>query len=143
MDLLHKIPYGVVGNGPFKDSELDPKYEVDGNKWNLKIEDIMKSINERQVNVDSSTGKLELSVESLTNDENKIKKSEMYEYICEIKRTLNAMPFNSRYLNEILGYLSKCLAFEQVRLPSIREADNQGLENVIEEYDAETNPDGW
>lgn len=139
----HRIPYGVVGNGPFEKSELDPKYEVDGNKWNLKIEDIMKSINERQVNVDSSTGKLELSVESLTDDEKKIKKSEMYEYICEIKRTLNAMPFNSRYLNEILGYLSKCLAFEQVRLPSIREADNQGLESVNEEYDAETNPDGW
>ena len=139
----HRIPYGVVGNGPFEKSELDPKYEVDGNKWNLKIEDIMKSINERQVNVDSSTGKLELSVESLTDDEKKIKKSEMYEYICEIKRTLNAMPFNSRYLNEILGYLSKCLAFEQVRLPSIRESDNQGLESVNEEYDAETNPDGW
>ena len=139
----HRIPYGVVGNGPFSGSELDTKYEVDGNKWNLKIEDIMKSINERQVNVDSSTDKLELSVESLTDDENKIKKSEMYEYICEIKRTLNAMPFNSRYLNEILGYLSKCLAFEQVRLPSIREADNQGLESVNEEYDAETNPDGW
>lgn len=139
----HRIPYGVVGNGPFSGSELDTKYEVDGNKWNLKIEDIMKSINERQVNVDSSTSKLELSVESLTDDENKIKKSEMYEYICEIKRTLNAMPFNSRYLNEILGYLSKCLAFEQVRLPSIREADNQGLESVNEEYDAETNPDGW
>lgn len=141
--VAHRIPYGVVGNGPFKDSELDPKYEVDGNKWNLKIEDIMKSINERQVNVDSSTGKLELSVESLTDDEKKIKKSEMYEYICEIKRTLNAMPFNSRYLNEILGFLSKCLAFEQVRLPSIREADNQGLESVNEEYDAESNPDGW
>ena len=139
----HRIPYGVVGNGPFQGSELDTKYEVDGNKWNLKIEDIMKSINERQVNVDSSTDKLELSVESLTDDENKIKKSEMYEYICEIKRTLNAMPFNSRYLNEILGYLSKCLAFEQVRLPSIREADNQGLESVNEEYDAESNPDGW
>ena len=139
----HRIPYGVVGNGPFSGSELDTKYEVDGNKWNLKIEDIMKSINERQVNVDSSTSKLELSVESLTDDENKIKKSEMYEYICEIKRTLNAMPFNSRYLNEILGYLSKCLAFEQVRLPSIREADNQGLESVNEEYDASTNPDGW
>ena len=139
----HRIPYGVVGNGPFEKSELDTKYEVDGNKWNLKIEDIMKSINERQVNVDSSTSKLELSVESLTDDENKIKKSEMYEYICEIKRTLNAMPFNSRYLNEILGYLSKCLAFEQVRLPSIREADNQGLESVNEEYDAETNPEGW
>lgn len=139
----HRIPYGVVGNGPFEGSELDTKYEVDGNKWNLKIEDIMKSINERQVNVDSSTDKLELSVESLTDDENKIKKSEMYEYICEIKRTLNAMPFNSRYLNEILGYLSKCLAFEQVRLPSIREADNQGLESVNEEYDASTNPDGW
>ena len=139
----HRIPYGVVGNGPFSGSELDTKYEVDGNKWNLKIEDIMKSINERQVNVDSSTDKLELSVESLTDDENKIKKSEMYEYICEIKRTLNAMPFNSRYLNEILGYLSKCLAFEQVRLPSIREADNQGLESVNEEYDASTNPDGW
>ena len=139
----HRIPYGVVGNGPFSGSELDTKYEVDGNKWNLKIEDIMKSINERQVNVDSSTGKLELSVESLTDDENKIKKSEMYEYICEIKRTLNAMPYNSRYLNEILGYLSKCLAFEQVRLPSIREADNQGLESVNEEYDVSTNPDGW
>lgn len=139
----HIIPYGVVGNGPFYGSELDPKYEVDGNKWNLKIEDIMKGINERQVNVNPLNEKLELSIESLTNEEKKIKKSEMYEYICEIKRTLNAMPFNSRYLNEILGYLSKCLAFEQVRLPSIRETDNQGLESVNEEYDAESNPNGW
>lgn len=139
----HIIPYGVVGNGAFPGSELDPKYEVDGNKWNLKIEDIMKGINERQVNVNPLSEKLELSIESLTNEEKKIKKSEMYEYICEIKRTLNAMPFNSRYLNEILGYLSKCLAFEQVRLPSIRETDNQGLESVNEEYDAESNPNGW
>lgn len=142
-DTVHIIPYGVVGNGPFYGSELDPKYEVDGNKWNLKIEDIMKGINERQVSEDSLTGKLELSIESLTDEEKKIKKSEMYEYICEIKRTLNAMPFNSRYLNEILGYLSKCLAFEQTRLPSIRESDNQGLESVNEEYDAESNPNGW
>ena len=139
----HIIPYGVVGNGAFPGSELDPKYEVDGNKWNLKIEDIMKGINVRQVIQNPLTEKLELNIASVTEEEGKIKKSEMYEYICEIKRTISAMPFNSRYLNEILGYLSKCLAFEQVRLPSIRETDNQGLESVNEEYDAESNPNGW
>ena len=142
-DVEHIIPYGVVGNGAFPGSQLDPKYEVDGNKWNLKIESIMKGINIRQVIQNPLNDKLDLNVASITEEKGKIKKSEMYEYICEIKRTISAMPFNSRYLNEILGYLSKCLAFEQVRLPSIRESDNQGLESVNEEYDSENNPNGW
>ena len=137
----HIIPYGVIGNGAFEGSELDPRFEVNGNKYNLKIEAIMDSINDRQI--EEVQDKLELTNKAKTEEAAKIKKSEMYEYICEMKRVFSAMPYNMRYINEVLGYLSKCLAFEEIRLPSIRESDNQGLESVNEEYDAETNPNGW
>ena len=139
--VTHIIPYGVIGNGAFTGSQLDPRFEVNGNKYNLKIESIMNGINEREI--EEVQGKLELSNKAKTDESVKIKKSEMYEYICEMKRTFQVMAYNMRYINEVLGYLSKCLAFEEIRLPSIRESDNQGLESVNEEYDSETNPNGW
>lgn len=139
--VTHIIPYGVIGNGAFPGSQLDPRFEVNGNKYNLKIESIMNGINEREI--EEVQGKLELSNKAKTDESVKIKKSEMYEYICEMKRTFQVMAYNMRYINEVLGYLSKCLAFEEIRLPSIRESDNQGLESVNEEYDSETNPNGW
>ena len=133
---MKNINYGVVGNGAFEGSSIE-SIEVKGNKFNLKIEDIMNSICVRTLDEDT----MEKTIKEKTEDSKKTKKIEMTKYIQYMKRVFQTMAYNKRYINEVLGYLSKCVSFEKTRLPSIRE-DNQGLESVSSEW-SETNPNGW
>ena len=133
---MKNINYGVVGNGAFEGSSIE-SIEVKGNKFNLKIEDIMNSICVRTLDEDT----MEKTIKEKTEDVKKTKKIEMTKYIQYMKRVFQTMAYNKRYINEVLGYLSKCVSFEKTRLPSIRE-DNQGLESVSSEW-SETNPNGW
>ena len=133
---MKNINYGVVGNGAFEGSSVE-SIEVKGNKFNLKIEDIMNSICVRTLDEDT----MEKTIKEKTEDAKKTKKIEMTKYIQYMKRVFQTMAYNKRYINEVLGYLSKCVSFEKTRLPSIRE-DNQGLESVSSEW-SETNPNGW
>lgn len=133
---MKNINYGVVGNGAFEGSSVE-SIEVKGNKFNLKIEDIMNSICVRTLDEDT----MEKTIKEKTEDVKKTKKIEMTKYIQYMKRVFQTMAYNKRYINEVLGYLSKCVSFEKTRLPSIRE-DNQGLESVSSEW-SETNPNGW
>lgn len=133
---MKNINYGVVGNGAFEGSSIE-SIEVKGNKFNLKIEDIMNSICIRTLDEDT----MEKSIKDKTEDSKKTKKIEMTKYIQYMRRVFQTMAYNKRYINEVLGYLSKCVSFEKTRLPSIRE-DNQGLESISSEW-SETNSNGW
>ena len=133
---MKNINYGIVGNGAFEGSSIE-SIEVKGNKFNLKIEDIMNSICIRTLDEDT----MEKSIKDKTEDSKKTKKIEMTKYIQYMRRVFQTMAYNKRYINEVLGYLSKCVSFEKTRLPSIRE-DNQGLESISSEW-SETNSNGW